>query len=94
MERVFERQKQMLDNLQAAPQSANESDAPVEEEVVESESDDDRPKANPETSILKFLINGDIQTLNRQEEQQRRGKAFNPRHDTYKKTRCISTAQE
>ena len=90
-------QKQMFESLQQASHFVHETDAQfedeVEEEVEESDSGD-KPEPNPETRVLKMLSSGDIMALNRQDEQHRRGKAFNPRHDTYKKTRCTSTAQE
>ena len=44
--------------------------------------------------MLELLYKGKMVELNRSEEQGRKGKVFNCRHDYYKHTRCTTTAQE
>ena len=74
---------------------SEDEDLPLPEAVSETEeSSDEAPEPSKETLVLKMLYSGNIMELNRQDEQQRRGKIFNHRHDFYKKTRCTSTAQE
>ena len=45
------------------------------------ESSDEAPELNTDTRVLKMLYSGNIMELNKQDEQHRRGKVFNRRHD-------------
>ena len=47
-----------------------------------------------DTRILKMLRSGNMAEVNRAEEQSRKAKVFNRKHDFYRNTRCTSTAQE
>ena len=58
------------------------------------ESSEEDPRADDETRVLKMLYKGNMEEVNRCEEQTRKAKVFNRRHDYYKHTRCTSTAQE
>ena len=52
-------------------------------------------QANDETRVLKMLYKGNMEELNKSDEQMRKGKISNrPNRDYYKQTRCTSTAQE
>ncbi len=53
----------------------------------------DAAKAD-ETHVLKMLYKGNVEELNRTEEQRRVSKVHSQRHDYYKHTRCTSVAQE
>ena len=44
--------------------------------------------------VLKMLVNGNVNKVNRRQEQQRRGGIFNNRHNYYKNTRVTSVVQE
>jgi len=68
-----------------------------EDESVTEESDDEArqdPETTAATHVLKMLYKGNLQEVNRREEQQRKGKVFNQKHDCYRRTRCTGRAQE
>ena len=91
--------------LQAQMLNDEEEEQPLlvpsedEEHKMEHESDtedsnEDEPRANDDTHVLKMLYKGNLEEMNRSNEQTRKAKVVNRRHDFYKNTRCTSTAQE
>ena len=69
---------------------AEDLDSSEEEESSATEPDGEEPAAH----VLKLLYKWNMEEANRSEEQARKAKVFNRRHNFYKGTRCTSTAQE
>ena len=64
----------------------------TEQSSIEQESQDEAAVAD--VRILKMLYKGNIEEVSRQEEQSKKAKIFNRKHNFYRKTRCTSVAQE
>jgi len=67
------------------------SDTEDDEEHAEKEED---PEVEEATRVLKLLYKGNVAEVNRREEQERKAKVYNRKHDFYRKTRCTNVAQE
>ena len=70
---------------QSAGEQTSETEHTSEEETVCPSTD---------THVFKLLKAGNVAELNRREEQSKRAKVHNQKHNVYKNTRCTSTAQE
>ena len=66
----------------------------VPSETEDSSADDVDPEDSRETHVLKMLYEGNVAEINRRDEQARKAKVYNHKHDTYRNTRCTNVAQE
>ena len=63
-------------------------------ETEVSSADDVDPEGSRETHVLKMLYEGNVAEVSRRDEQARKAKAYNQKHDYYRNTRCTNVAQE
>ena len=80
---------------EAAP-SGGEAEGPHTSGGDETEdiSEEEEEEHGEETRVLKMLYKGNMEEVNRREEQARKAKVVNHKHKYYKQTRCTSTTQE
>ena len=51
-------------------------------------------EATADTRVLKMLYKGNMEEISRQEQQSKKAKVYNRKHNCYRNTRCTSVAQE
>ena len=68
-------------------------DDPVSDSEASS-ADEVEAEASRETHVLKMLYKGNVAEVDRREEQTRKAKVYNRKHDYYRNTRCTDVAQE
>jgi len=85
------------DDGQSQRGSAAEADAAEEGSQTEhgSDSEDDTTQeAARDLRVLKMLYKGNMEEISRQEEQSRKAKVYNRKHNFYRNARCTNAAQE
>ena len=75
------------------PSALADSDDDEEGEVTEDGSDGEEGPVD-DTRVLKMLYKGNMEEVNRREDQARKARLISQKHSYYKQTRCTSTAQE
>ena len=63
-------------------------------ETEEDSGNESAHEQDVDTRVLRMLYKGNVAEVNRREEQQRKAKVVNHKHDFYRQTRCSTTAHE
>ena len=98
------RQRLPLESLEATEENdgaddadtSGERDEPDGSETEHSSDTNEKPnaEADPDTHVLKMLYKGNMAEISRAEQQYKKARVSNNRHNCYRNTRCTNVAQE
>ena len=84
----------LVEEVAVADDSDSVCDVVAVSETEASSAGDIEPEESRETHVLKMLYEGNVAEINRRDEQARKAKVFNNKHDFHRNTRCTDVAQE